>query len=248
MLSGFSWSEKDRAGHVGLRLRWNLDVQYDSSVLYQLSASQRAIILGAALFLLVSPCLMAQGVERRSDAPTMPGATVARAKGRVIRVLQSANDLAEFALGTIGVKYRYGGTDPSRGFDCSGLVQFVFQQVAGVTLPRTARELSRVGSTVEVSELMPGDLVFFNTRRFAFSHVGIYLGDSSFIHAPRTGRHVAIARIDGKYWQTRFAGARRLVGAVPGLAHNFVSEAIVAAPSATFALSPPAILEAGFEF
>ena len=85
---------------------------------------------------------------------------------------------------------------PTSGLDCSGLVRHVFQEVTGVTLPRTAKEMSTLGAKVARTDLEPGDLVFFNTRRFAFSHVGIYLGDNRFIHAPSHGREVEIARLD----------------------------------------------------
>ncbi|MBI3148654.1 MAG: C40 family peptidase [Betaproteobacteria bacterium] len=117
----------------------------------------------------------------------------------------------------IGVNYKFGGNTPDGGLDCSGLVRYVFQQVTGVTLPRTSRELGRVGKKVAISDLMPGDLVFFNTRRFAFSHVGIYLGDNRFIHAPSKGSEVEIVKLTDAYWRKHFNGARRLVGALPGL-------------------------------
>ena len=138
---------------------------------------------------------------------------------------QSAQDLSSYALGLIGVEYKWGGTSPEAGLDCSGLVRYVFQQVTGVTLPRTAKELSRIGDKVAIDDLKPGDLVFFNTRRFAFSHVGIYLGDNRFIHAPSRGREVEVATFDKSFWQKRFNGARRLVGAVPGLVPSLVTEA-----------------------
>jgi cell wall-associated NlpC family hydrolase len=132
-------------------------------------------------------------------------------------VWHGAQDLAIYALGLIGVDYRFGGTTPERGLDCSGLVRYVFQQVTGVTLPRTSKELSRLGEKVAVAELMPGDLVFFNTRQLEFSHVGIYLGDDRFIHAPHRGGEVEIVTLSKTYWQKRFDGARRLVGALPDL-------------------------------
>lgn len=132
-------------------------------------------------------------------------------------VWHSAQDLAIYALGLIGVDYKFGGTTPERGLDCSGLVRYVFQQVTGMTLPRTSQELSRLGEKIPVAELMPGDLVFFNTRRLQFSHVGIYLGEDRFIHAPRHGGEVEIVTLSKGYWQKRFDGARRLVGALPDL-------------------------------
>jgi len=135
----------------------------------------------------------------------------------VDKVWHGAQDLVVYALGLVGVEYRYGGEEPGSGLDCSGLVRHVFQQVAGVTLPRTSREMSRVGELVGKGELRAGDLVFFNTRRSAFSHVGIYLGDGRFVHAPRAGRDVEVAQFDNRYWQKRFDGARRLAGALPAL-------------------------------
>lgn len=122
-----------------------------------------------------------------------------------------------FALGLIGVEYRFGGNTPEEGLDCSGLVRHVFQQVTGVSLPRTSKAMSRVGAPITVAELKVGDLVFFDTRRFAYSHVGIYLGDQRFIHAPSRGSEVEIARMSDGYWRKHFSGARRLVGVLPGL-------------------------------
>jgi len=132
-----------------------------------------------------------------------------------------------YALGLIGVDYVYGGETPEGGLDCSGLVRHVFQQVTGVTLPRTSKEQSRVGKPVARADLKPGDLVFFNTRRFAFSHVGIYLGDDRFIHAPSRGSEVEIAELNNSYWRKHFDGARRLVGVLPGLVPTAEAATIV---------------------
>jgi cell wall-associated NlpC family hydrolase len=96
-------------------------------------------------------------------------------------------------------------------------VRYVFQEVVGVTLPRTAREMARLGGRVAPGDLQAGDLVFFNTRSSPFSHVGIYLGDDRFIHAPHRGGEVEIVTMSQRYWQQRYDGARRLVAFVPGL-------------------------------
>src|SRR2546423_7585740 len=132
-------------------------------------------------------------------------------------VWHGAQDLAIYALGLIGVDYKFGGSTPERGLDCSGLVRYVFQQVTGVILPRTSQEISHLGQKIKLNELLPGDLVFFNTRRLQFSHVGIYLGDDRFIHAPRPGGEVEIVTLSKVYWQKHFDGARRLVDALPAL-------------------------------
>jgi cell wall-associated NlpC family hydrolase len=127
------------------------------------------------------------------------------------RYTSSAQDLILKGLQLVGVNYRWGGTSAEGGLDCSGFVQLVFKDAAGLILPRTAREQSQVGDTVDRSELKAGDLVFFNTMRQAFSHVGIYLGDHRFLHAPRTGAEVRVEDMRQSYWVKRYNGARRVV-------------------------------------
>jgi cell wall-associated NlpC family hydrolase len=114
------------------------------------------------------------------------------------------------AFQTLGTRYRYGGSSPAAGFDCSGLVVHVFAQAWGVALPRNARAQARVGNPVARIDLAPGDLVFYNTRNQPYSHVGIYLGEGRFIHAPRPGRRVRIESLESRYWKARYNGARRL--------------------------------------
>lgn len=114
------------------------------------------------------------------------------------------------ALLALGVDYQYGGQSPTTGFDCSGLVAHVFQQAYGLRLPRNTRGQSRVGIAIGSEELRAGDLVFFNTLNRPYSHVGIYLGDGRFVHAPRTGAQVRVERLEMAYWARRFDGARRI--------------------------------------
>lgn len=114
------------------------------------------------------------------------------------------------ALSLTGVKYKYGGNSPETGFDCSGFVRYVFLQAGSLTLPHGARAISRLGQAVTLDQLQPGDLVFFNTLKTAFSHVGIYVGEGRFIHAPTTGGGVHIVDMNDSYWSKRFSGARRL--------------------------------------
>ena len=127
------------------------------------------------------------------------------------RYTSSAQDLILKGLELVGVNYRRGGTDPDNGLDCSGFVQVVFSEAVGLLLPRTAGEQSKVGEKVDKTELKAGDLVFFNTMRHAFSHVGIYLGDNRFLHAPRTGAEVRVEDMRQSYWSKRYNGARRVV-------------------------------------
>jgi cell wall-associated NlpC family hydrolase len=121
-----------------------------------------------------------------------------------------ATDLVDDALGLMGIRYRFGGNTPSSGFDCSGMVRYVFQNALGLDLPRRAEEISHVGVKVDREELKPGDLVFYKTLRRAFSHVGIYLGNNRFIHAPSAGGSVRVEDMNERYWVTRFNGARRV--------------------------------------
>jgi cell wall-associated NlpC family hydrolase len=122
----------------------------------------------------------------------------------------AARELVGQAMSFLGVNYRYGGDSPERGFDCSGLVRHVVERTLGRVLPRHAREMAQVGSAVPRGELAPGDLVFFNTLRRPYSHVGIYLGDKRFIHAAGRGGAVRVSDMGLPYWQRRYNGARRL--------------------------------------
>ena len=115
------------------------------------------------------------------------------------------------ALLAVGTQYRYGGRSPETGFDCSGLIAHVFERAWGMVLPRRVQEQANVGEPIRrLTELEPGDLVFYNTRNRPYSHVGIYVGDGRFVHAPRPGRRVRAERVDSPYWKARFNGARRL--------------------------------------
>ncbi|MCC6870189.1 MAG: C40 family peptidase [Burkholderiales bacterium] len=185
-------------------------------------AGRRARRLRRAVFALAIGIAMgATGVVHAAESRGF-GVAATEAAGKV---LSGAQDVAVYALSLIGVKYKFGGNTPASGLDCSGLVRYVFQEVTGVTLPRTSRELSGVGDKVRIADLVPGDLVFFNTRRFPNSHVGIYLGDDRFIHAPSRGGDVEIATLSTSYWRKRFDGARRLVQALPSLAPELVASA-----------------------
>lgn len=154
--------------------------------------------------------------EARSDAPpqeerrgllsSMMSSTTAVASN----VANRAGDLVMNALGLIGVRYRFGGNSPETGLDCSGFVRYVFNDTFGFLLPRRAEEMSRVGTTIDTTELRPGDLVFFNTMRRTFSHVGIYIGDNKFVHAPSSGGKIRVDDMRQSYWVARYNGARRV--------------------------------------
>jgi cell wall-associated NlpC family hydrolase len=127
------------------------------------------------------------------------------------QVREKTTDLVMGAMNFIGVRYRRGGTSAEKGFDCSGFTRYVFENSIGLVLPRRADEQARAPGFFSISkdELKPGDLVFFNTLRRTFSHVGIYVGDGKFIHSPRAGGEVRVEDMRVDYWAKRFNGARR---------------------------------------
>lgn len=121
-----------------------------------------------------------------------------------------AREVLVNALSLSGIRYQYGGTSPESGFDCSGFVRYVYQQASNLSLPHSAHAISQIGKTIPKSELQPGDLVFFNTLKSTFSHVGIYLGNNRFIHSPSSGGGVRVEDMQQGYWQKRFNGAQRI--------------------------------------
>ena len=159
-------------------------------------------LLAAALIVLsgIGAAQATEQVQKSSDEPSL-----------FERYTSSAQDLILKGLELVGINYRRGGTNPDSGLDCSGFVQLVYKESIGKLLPRTAKEQSQVGDVIDKNELKPGDLVFFNTMRRAFSHVGIYLGDNRFLHAPRTGAEVRVEDMSQGYWVKRYNGARRVV-------------------------------------
>lgn len=123
----------------------------------------------------------------------------------------NADELIGSAMGLLGIAYRYGGTSVSTGFDCSGFMQHIFKRAMGINLPRTSAEQARMGTPVARSELQPGDMVFFRTLGGSrISHVGLYIGNNRFIHAPRTGKNIEITSLSHKYWSGKYAFARRV--------------------------------------
>ncbi len=126
-------------------------------------------------------------------------------------VRDTASDLVLSAMNFLGVRYTRGGNSVENGFDCSGFTRHIFEMSVGLVLPRRADEQAKDSSLLSIrqDELKPGDLVFFNTMKRTFSHVGIYVGEGKFIHAPRTGSAVRVEDMRDSYWAKRFTGARR---------------------------------------
>ncbi|MGC3983488.1 MAG: C40 family peptidase [Pseudorhodoferax sp.] len=164
----------------------------------------------------LEPSLPAASPEMPADAQRVLAerGLVRQTLGHIEQVGQTmrdtTSDLVGTAMGFLGVPYRRGGNSAESGFDCSGFVRAVYSQTVGLVLPRRANEQAAATDTIEKRDLQPGDLVFFNTMRRAFSHVGIYVGDGKFVHAPRTGAKVRVEDMDSSYWKRRFDGARRV--------------------------------------
>ncbi len=156
----------------------------------------------AAIALLLTAC---SHVRPKPDIPVALGPNPLHHHGE-----QAANDVLFRAIGLVGTPYRYGGNTPEGGFDCSGLVGYVFRDVAGVNLPRTSDEISRLeANDVKRGDLTSGDIVLFGRGR-AVNHVGIYVGEGRFVHAPNEGGTVRLDYLDGAYWKDHFSGAKRI--------------------------------------
>jgi cell wall-associated NlpC family hydrolase len=162
-------------------------------------AGRRAVKLAFAV-LIIYGCATARAVESAGTAGELsnPGA-----------------ELVMTALGLLGVGYRFGGNTPAGGLDCSGLVRYVFHEALGQPLPRRSEEMGHTGRPVRIDQLRPGDLVFFDTLRRTYSHVGIYIGNRQFVHAPSTGSAVRVESLDQQYWMRRYNGARRVLASEP---------------------------------
>ena len=130
-------------------------------------------------------------------------------------VSNSASELVLTAMGFLGVPYRRGGNNAESGFDCSGFVKARYETTLGWVLPRRAEQQAAATRTIDRKDLQPGDLVFFNTMKHAFSHVGIYVGENKFIHSPKPGAQVRLEDMGQSYWQARFDGARRVLSMAP---------------------------------
>jgi cell wall-associated NlpC family hydrolase len=163
------------------------------------------------LFLIGFLCLGLSGcanrLERALESETEPAAATAPA----INATDRASNVALQALAHLGTPYRAGGLSPRTGFDCSGLVAYVYREGAGLALPRNTLDLSLLGEPIERAALRPGDLVFYNTQRREYSHVGIYLGEDRFIHAPSSNGVGRVENLHADYWKRRYSGARRVI-------------------------------------
>jgi murein DD-endopeptidase len=167
------------------------------------------LFLGGALAVALSACASAPQVER----PVAAAITPAARPDAVEPVLNFGGAVAELAADMVGARYRLGGTDPAQGFDSSGLAFYAYDR-AGYPIPRTSEDQFRAAHKIALADASAGDLFFFQDQA-KLSHVGIYLGDGLFVHAPETGRQVSVARIDARYYQEHLIAVGRLLP--PGL-------------------------------
>lgn len=123
-------------------------------------------------------------------------------------ISEHGREVAFFALGLIDTGYRFGGKNPEAGLDCSGMVSYIYSQATSLKIKGSAADIARRGRPIERNSLRPGDLVFFNTRNAAFSHVGVYIGDQRFVHAPASNGRVRIDQLSNRYYAQRFEAAR----------------------------------------
>lgn len=149
-------------------------------------------------------------LERLIRERTGHSGTSAAASRQSSNSQEEAGDLIMNAMSLIGLSYRFGGNSPTQGLDCSGFMQYIFKRSMGITLPRTSAEMATVGQQVDRANLKPGDMVFFSTSGRRISHVGMYIGNDRFIHAPRTGRNIEITSLSSNYWNSKYVTARRV--------------------------------------
>jgi cell wall-associated NlpC family hydrolase len=128
----------------------------------------------------------------------------------VNNISQKSVDVVMVAMSLAETPYRYGGNSIESGFDCSSFVGHVYKNSVGIDLPRSSQQISRIGTPLERTQLQAGDLVFFNTQQHTNSHVGIYVGEGKFVHAPRTGARIRVDNMNENYWLSRYNGARRI--------------------------------------
>ncbi len=198
-----------------------------------LSGLLASVLLCTALPVFAGPALLADSADQlRAPSATQALLDTAIAPERVVLSAADINhqiaaqgfpvltelpgnrgqSVLKRAMALLGTPYRWGGNSPDGGFDCSGLVGYVFRTALGIELPRVSRDMAHNGEEVSRGALTAGDLVFFSRRGNRVDHVGIYMGNGQFVHAPRTGKDVMVSELDSGYWSGKFTQGRRVVG------------------------------------
>lgn len=167
------------------------------------------IVVVLSITALLTACTSAPLTEppNPSVAQTKPQEAYSKPRAEEAKPDQR-NEVVMYAMSLLERGYRFGGGNPESGLDCSGMVSYIYQQATGLQLPHNAAKIAAAGREINVSELSPGDLVFFNTNGKPYSHVGIYIGDDRFIHAPKTDGKIKISSLKSSYFEKRLVAAR----------------------------------------
>ncbi len=179
----------------------------ETSALFPTTSALAANVILVCGLLLLAGC----GSTPKSPSPGKTEATAPAADYFKLEHERQSQEMVLFALGLLDTGYQFGGRNPEAGLDCSGMVSYIVEQISGRRLPHNAARIAGMTRPIKASELRPGDLVFFNTMRRPHSHMGIYMGDGRFIHAPSSRGKVRIERLDNSYFRPRLDGARTLI-------------------------------------
>lgn len=163
--------------------------------------------------LTVLPCIVFSATPATAQANDTINSFLSNFNSAPAQQGTQADSLIAKAKNFIGLPYRFGGTSPTSGFDCSGFMQYVYKETANISLPRTSGSMAQVGTQVSRDALQPGDMVFFSHSGGRISHVGMYIGEGRFIHSPSTGKTISITSLNSGYWANKFVTARRVIGA-----------------------------------
>ena len=176
------------------------------------SDDMQALLVSKGILSKIGGQIVQKGEQIVTVGQSVTQTVVQQVGQQVSQVSERTTDLISTAVGLLGIPYLRGGNSTESGFDCSGFVRYIYKETIGLVLPRSADQQANTTQKIDKSELKPGDLVFFNTMKRTFSHVGIYLGEGKFIHSPRSGASVRIEDMRIPYWNVRFDGARRVQG------------------------------------
>ena len=172
----------------------------------------QALLISKGILSKIGGQIVQKGEQIVTVGHSVTQSVVQQVGQQVSQVSERTSDLVSTAIGLLGIPYLRGGNSAETGFDCSGFVRAIYKETIGLVLPRSSDQQANATQKIDKSELKPGDLVFFNTMKRTFSHVGIYLGEGKFIHSPRSGASVRIEDMRIPYWNVRFDGARRVQG------------------------------------
>lgn len=172
----------------------------------------QALLISKGILSKIGGQIVQKGEQIVTVGHSVTQSVVQQVGQQVSQVSERTGDLISTAIGLLGIPYLRGGNSAETGFDCSGFVRAIYKETIGLVLPRSSDQQANATQKIDKNELKPGDLVFFNTMKRTFSHVGIYLGEGKFIHSPRSGASVRIEDMRMPYWNVRFDGARRVQG------------------------------------